>query len=156
MLAVCCGPAAPEPDPPQFNVIAGTGTPTQEGASVVEFSARPAPSTVIEPNGRGAFSLLGNRLVLVTPGSSVPALPPDDVGAVKALAALPGALFAATDRGLYRWKPTQTPPWTRFSLAGDGALDVQVDARTGSVWVTSPSALFRIDGDAVTYFSPAK
>jgi hypothetical protein len=114
-----------------------------------------AAAVAVEHNGSGAFALLGNRLVLLTPGDSAPAaaLPPDDVGGVKALAGTTGALFAATDRGLYRWKPSQTPAWTRFSLDGNGALDVQVDPVTGSAWVTTPGALYRIDADVVTSFS---
>jgi hypothetical protein len=152
-VAVCCGPALPEAEPPQLNVIAGTGTP---GPSLEERAldvGRAATEVAVEPNGRGAFALLGKQLVLMTRDDAVPALPPDDVGRVKALAAASGALYAATDRGLYRWTPSQTPAWTRFSLAGDGALNVQVDLLTGSVWVATPGALFRIEGDAVTSFN---
>jgi hypothetical protein len=130
-------------------------TSTDTNRYSVDGYSNTAAGIAVEKGGLGAFALLGSTLVLLTPGEAAPAaaLPPDDVGGVKALAAASGALFAATDRGLYRWKPSATPQWTRFSLDGSGALDVQVDPVTGSAWVVTASQLLRIDADAVTSFA---
>jgi hypothetical protein len=121
----------------------------------VDGYAQNASAIAAEQTGAGAFALLGPSLVLLTPGDTVPqaALPPDDVGGVQALAGGSGALFAATDRGVFRWKPALTPAWTRFALDGTGALDLQLDPVSGAAWVMTATALIRIDGDAITSFA---
>lgn len=111
-----------------------------------------------DPDGSGALLILGGKLVLLTPGSGdakapVAAAPPDDVGAVKAVAGAKGALYAATDRGLYRWQPVATPQWTRFTLGNAAALDVKIDPVTASAWVVTADKLLRVDGDAVTSYA---
>jgi hypothetical protein len=109
-----------------------------------------------DPDGAGALALLGDQLVLLTPGSGTTpaaAAVPDDVGKVNAVAAAKGALYAATERGLYRWQLNATPQWTRFSLGGAAALDVKVDPVTASAWVVTADALLRLDGDVLTSFA---
>jgi hypothetical protein len=109
-----------------------------------------------DPDGVAALVVLGGQLVLLVPGSDATlaaAAPPDEVGRVNAVAAAKGALYAASERGLYRWQPSATPQWTRFPLGGAEGLEVKVDPVTASAWVVTSDALLRLDGDALTSFA---
>lgn len=121
----------------------------------IEGYGEAAGAIAADPDGAGALAVLGEELVLLTPGETGPAAaePPEDVGTVNALASAKGALFAATSKGLYRWQRTATPQWARFTLGDAAASDVKVDPVTGAAWVTTSDALFRLDADALTQFA---
>lgn len=131
---------------------------TQTDRYSIEGFGEEAKAIALESDGTAALAVLGGKLVLLTSGAAGLAaeLPPEDVGAVNAVAAGKGVLFAATVNGLYRWQSAATPKWSRFTLGGAAAEDVQLDPVTGSVWVQTASDLLRIDGDElVKYARPA-
>lgn len=67
-------------------------------------------------------------------------------GRVFAVAAGRGVLWAATEQGLVRWRATDTPRFTRFTLGGGGAEAVRALATerdTGVVWARTDSAFLR-------------
>ncbi len=116
-----------------------------------------ATGIAADPDGNAAFAVLDGKLVLLNAdrggGAPAAAEPPEDVGAVNAVAAAKGTLYAATANGLYRWVGTATPPWSRFTLEGAAAQDVEVDPVTGTAWALTEGALLRVDGDTLTSFA---
>lgn len=122
----------------------------------IEGYGETAGAIATDPDGSGAFAVLGDQLVLLTPGeAAAPAAaePPEAVGTVNAVAGAKGTLFAATSKGLYRWQRTATPQWTRFTLGDAAALDVKVDPVTEGAWVVTADSLFRLDVDSLTKFA---
>ncbi|MBK7865073.1 MAG: hypothetical protein IPJ65_42050 [Archangiaceae bacterium] len=114
-----------------------------------------ATGVAADPDGTAAIAIVAGHLVVYRPGSGVTLdveEVPDAVGEVHAVAAAKGALYAATARGLYRWRSSATPRWTRFTLANAEALEVQVDPVTASAWVLTAGALLELDGDVLTAF----
>jgi ligand-binding sensor domain-containing protein len=121
----------------------------------VDGYSEEARAVAIDGEGIAALAVLGSQLLLLTPGEGgvAAALPPEEVGTVSAVAAGKRVLFAATERGLYRWAQATTPQWTRFTLGEQAAREVRVDPVTGSAWAATDSSLIRIDGDTATAFS---
>lgn len=67
-------------------------------------------------------------------------------GRAFAVAAGRGVLWAATEQGLVRWRATDTPRFTRFTLGGGGAEAVRALATerdTGVVWARTDTAFLR-------------
>lgn len=119
-----------------------------------------APEELAFDASAGALVRSGPELALLeAEGGTISSdRPPLDSGDVYALAAGGGALYAGTARGLYRFDPSRTPRWTRFTLAGEAAaavpvLAVIVDPTSGVAWARTPSALVRADGDDLSTFA---
>ncbi|MCC7386088.1 MAG: hypothetical protein IT384_29850 [Deltaproteobacteria bacterium] len=83
-----------------------------------------------------------------------------DTGAITGIGAGSGVLYAATERGLYRWRAGAEPEWSRFTFAADGTPPLPlsalaVDRATGSAWVRAQSAVIRVALDNSTLAFPA-
>ncbi len=70
-----------------------------------------------------------------------------EAGAVRAIAAGPGVLWAATEGGLLRWRAADAPRWTLFPVGGLRAL--AVDPSTGAAWTHTGRALVHATPDGV-------
>ena len=67
-------------------------------------------------------------------------------GRAFAVAAGRGVLWAATEQGLVRWRATDSPRFTRFTLGGSGAEAVRAlvtERDSGVVWARTDTALIR-------------
>lgn len=113
----------------------------------------------VEREGMAALILSGRDVTLLesTRDGLVSDLPPIDVGEVSAVVASESALYAASDRGLVRWRASDSPAWTLFSLSPSGeppmpVLALAVDPATGDVWARGARTLVRLANDALTAF----
>lgn len=126
---------------------------------VVPTLAASAAGVAIEQNGNAALVLAGGEIALLEPSGSAIVIdrPPLDAGKIHAVRGGVGALYAASDGGLLRWRAGRAPRWVRFTLSPQGSppqkvLAVAVDHATGNVWARIERGLVRLSGDALMLF----
>ncbi|MBK6683258.1 MAG: hypothetical protein IPG45_02210 [Deltaproteobacteria bacterium] len=118
-------------------------------------------SVAIEQGGAFALVIAGGELHVLEPaeGGLRSDHPPLDTGTVRALAGGDGVVWAATERGLFRYDPKGAPAFRHYPLASSEAgalavLDVAVDS-TGATWALVQDRLFLVETDrAIAYPAP--
>lgn len=101
----------------------------------------------------GQFALLASEQslqLLTKQGDALSALEIRlDTGLIRGLAAAPGRLWVATERGLFE---TDGQSWTHHPLQGQSIEAVATDPATGAAWARSPQALWQVQGTTHTRY----
>jgi hypothetical protein len=129
----------------------------RRGSDLTKYSVANADGAItaiaVDAAGSCALAISGGEAILIEASSdeTTSDVPPLDAGTINAVAAGTGALYAASDKGILRYRPSATPKWTRFTLAAEGqpeakVLSVAVDA-TGLVWMRTETQIVRLAGD---------
>lgn len=124
-----------------------------------------ASAVAVSADGDSAFVVIGGKLALLRGGASGPItaeLAPLDTGAISAVAAGAGVLYAASARGLIRWRSADSPSFALLTLAPSGQAPIvpralAVDGTSGAAWVLGPQAILeaKVDGSLVSFEAPA-
>lgn len=130
----------------------------------VPGTSGPASAVVVSAEGDSAFVVIGGKLVLLRGGAGSPItaeLAPLETGAITAVASGDGVLYAASARGLIRWRATDNPAFALLTLAPSGQAPIvpralAVDASSGAAWVLGPQAILeaRADGSLSSFEAP--
>jgi ligand-binding sensor domain-containing protein len=110
-----------------------------------------ARGVAVDADGEAVLVILDGKLVLLTlkDGKLLSELAPPETGAVVAVAAGKGMLFAVTETGLWRWRAGAAVPWTHFSGAR-GTRALAVAAASNTVWVRGAADVLELEGDTLT------
>jgi ligand-binding sensor domain-containing protein len=139
----------------------------RSGSSLTELTVQGAQGgasmVAVEDDGSAMLTVIGGKLYLLTTSGSdiLSQAPPLDAGSINALAGGKGVLYAATAKGVLRWRADRTPTWTQLSLSTDAmtpasARAMTVDAGSQALWVLTEGGLSQVQGDAtIAYAMPS-
>ncbi len=115
-----------------------------------------APRAIaVDAQGSSAFVLAGDQLFLLThlDGKLVSETPPLELTGVTAVGAGKGRLYAACEQGVLEWSAGKSPAWTLYTLGGQAARALAVDALSGAAWIRTDADLVKLEDGALTAHS---